>query len=107
MSPLVVSALEIINDPVSVKVADDDLTIDVSAPITIPPFDPVTGEPGVSVELFRRPSAGQIFAGRTTGFDVSPDGQRFYLVIPQQQERASTVTLVLNWRRELERVLGK
>jgi serine/threonine protein kinase len=71
------------------------------------PFDPATGEPGISVELFRRPSAGQVYGGRTAGFDVSPDGQRFYLVIPQQQERASTVTVVLNWRRDLERALGR
>jgi Tol biopolymer transport system component len=71
------------------------------------PFDPATGEPGISVELFRRPSAGQVYGGRTAGFDVSPDGQRFYLVIPQQQERASTVRLVLNWRRDLERALGR
>ncbi|WP_309670167.1 protein kinase [Gemmatimonas sp.] len=71
------------------------------------PFDPATGEPGVSVELFRRPSAGQVYGGRTAGFDVSPDGQRFYLVIPEQQERASTVRLVLNWRRDLERALGR
>ena len=70
-------------------------------------FNPATGEPGISVELFRRPSAGQVFFGRTAGFDVSPDGQRFFLVIPQQQERASTVTLVLNWRRDLERALGR
>ena len=71
------------------------------------PFDPATGEPGISVELFRRPSAGQVYGGRTAGFDVSPDGQRFFLAIPQQQERASTVRLVLNWRRELERALGR
>ncbi len=71
------------------------------------PFEPATGEPGISVELFRRPSDGQTYGGRTTQFDVSPDGQRFLLVIPQQQERASIVTLVLNWRRELERALGR
>ena len=71
------------------------------------PFDPVTGEPGIPIELFRRPSAGQMYAGRTTDFDVSPDGQRFFLVVPQENWRASTVALVLNWRGDLERALSR
>ena len=71
------------------------------------PFDPATGEPGIPVKLFRRPNAGQMYARRTTGFDVSPDGQQFFLVIPQENGRASTVALVLNWRRDLERALSR
>ncbi len=71
------------------------------------PFDPATGEPGIAAELFRRPTAGQLYNNLTTGFDVSPDGQRFFLVIPQENARPSTVALVLNWRRELERALSR
>ena len=41
----------------------------------------------------------------TTGFDVSPDGERFFLIIPQERARASNVALVLDWRRDLERAL--
>ena len=71
------------------------------------PFDPATGEPGTPAELFRRPTAGQLYNNLTTGFDVSPDGQRFFLVIPQENARPSTVALVLNWRRDLERALSR
>ncbi len=71
------------------------------------PFDPATGEPGIPAELFRRPTAGQLYNNLTTGFDVSPDGQRFFLVIPQENARPSTVALVLNWRRDLERALSR
>ena len=70
-------------------------------------FNPTTGEPGIPVTLFRRPNNGQMYARRTTGFDVSPDGQTFFLVIPQENGRASTVALVLNWQRELERALSR
>ncbi len=70
-------------------------------------FDLATGEPGISVELFRRPSAGSLYNNSTLGFDVSPDGQRFFLVIPQPNGRASTLALVLNWTRDLERVLPR
>ncbi len=70
-------------------------------------FDPSTGEPGIPVELFRRPIAGQLYNGSTIGFDVSPDGQRFFLIIPQDDARPSTMVLVLNWRRDLERILGR
>ena len=69
------------------------------------PFDPATGEPGSSVELFRRPTAGQLYTSRTVGFDVSPDGQRFYLVIPPVSTRPTTLALVLNWQRDLGRAL--
>ena len=71
------------------------------------PFDPATGEPGIPAELFRRPTAGQLYNNLTTGFDVSPDGQRFFLVIPQENARPSTVALVLNWRRDLARALSR
>jgi hypothetical protein len=69
------------------------------------PFDPATGEPGFPTELFRRPFAGSLYNNSTTGFDVSPDGERFFLIIPQERARASNVALVLDWRRDLERAL--
>lgn len=70
-------------------------------------FDPVTGEPSRPIELFRRLMAGQMSDGRTTGFDVSADGLRFYIVEPQQPERRATVALIFNWRRDLERALPR
>jgi Tol biopolymer transport system component len=40
----------------------------------------------------------------TTNFDVSPDGQRFLMVKPGEQEAATTqINVVLNWFEELKR----
>lgn len=71
------------------------------------PFDPASGEPGIPVELFRRPAAGQRYNNSTVGYDVSPDGQRFFLVIPQDNAEPSTVVLVLNWPRDLEQAVPR
>jgi serine/threonine-protein kinase len=71
------------------------------------PINPATGEPGQSVELFRRPTAGQLNGERSTGYDVSADGSRFYLVVPQQQGRSTNVAIVVNWRADLERALSR
>ena len=71
------------------------------------PFDPSTGEPGRPVELFRRPAAGQLSGDRTTGYDVSPDGLRFFIIEQQQRDRRATAALIFNWRGDLERALRR
>ncbi len=71
------------------------------------PFDPVTGEPGRPVELFRRAMAGQVSGYRTTGYDVSPDGLHFFIVEPQNRDRRATASLIFNWRGDLERALRR
>ena len=39
-----------------------------------------------------------------TNYDVSPDGQRFLMVKPSEQEAATTqINVVLNWFEELKR----
>ena len=71
------------------------------------PFDPVTGEPGRTVELFRRSTAGQLSGYRTTGYDVSPDGLHFFIVEPQNRDQRATASLIFNWRGDLERALRR
>lgn len=70
-------------------------------------FDPLTGEPGLATELFRRPPPRQLNGGRTPSFDVSPDGSRFFVVVPSQRGRTPSVAVILNWRSDLERALSK
>ena len=62
---------------------------------------------GRPVELFRRPAAGQLSGNRTTGYDVSPDGQRFFIIEQQQLDRRATAALIFNWRGDLERALRR
>ena len=39
-----------------------------------------------------------------TNYDVTPDGQRFVMVKPSEQERTATqINVVLNWFEELKR----
>ena len=71
------------------------------------PFDPSTGEPGRPVELFRRPASGQLSGDRTTGYDASPDGQRFFIIEPQQRDRRAAAALIFNWRGDLEKALRR
>ncbi len=70
-------------------------------------FDPVSGEPGRPIELFRRLAAGQMSGNRTTGYDVSPDGLHFFLIEPQDRDRRASAALIFNWRGDLERALRR
>jgi hypothetical protein len=42
-----------------------------------------------------------------TNYDVTPDGQRFVMVQPSEQERTATqINVVLNWFEDLKRRVG-
>ncbi len=66
----------------------------------------ITTQPGFAAGTPR-----MLFEGRydlapfpTTNYDVSPDGQRFLMVKPSEQETATTqINVVLNWFEELKR----
>jgi serine/threonine-protein kinase len=60
-----------------------------------------SGTPGKPVALFE---AEFLSGGRTTSYDVAPDGQHFYFLLREQQtQRQATVDVILNWFDELNR----
>jgi len=63
--------------------------------------DPQSGELGSPQLLFRYPDAGRLGGYRTMGYDVTPDGERFVLIIPEERPEAMPVRVVLNWFDEL------
>jgi Tol biopolymer transport system component len=66
-------------------------------------FQPTDGEAGRPVLLFTKPDAGRLGQGRTTGYDVTADGNEFLLVVPIERPDATPVVVVLNWLDELRR----
>ena len=70
-------------------------------------FNPMTGEIGTPVQLFRVKDGGRLAGGRTRGYDVSPDGQRFLLVTPVERPGAAPNVVITNWIEELERKLPR
>ena len=66
-------------------------------------FQPADGEAGTPVQLFSKPDAGRSGQGRTTGYDVTPDGSEFLLVVPIARPEATPVVVVVNWLDELRR----
>ncbi|MDQ8154420.1 MAG: hypothetical protein P3B98_07125, partial [Gemmatimonadota bacterium] len=64
-------------------------------------FNSSSGEVGAPVFLFRRADAGRLGGNRTIGYDVTPDGSRFVLVIPVERSEAQPMIVVLNWLAEL------
>ena len=64
-------------------------------------FDPATGDVGTPAVLFRKPDAGRLGAG-TTGYDVTPDGSRFLLVVPVEHSDAQPTVVVLHWADRLK-----
>ncbi len=65
-------------------------------------FDPATGEVGAPVLLFRKADAGRLSAGRTIGYDVTPDGSEFLMVTPVERVGSQPVVVVLHWLDELK-----
>ena len=62
-------------------------------------ISPLVGQP---TELFRKQQTDRLGAGRTLAYDVSADGDRFLLVVPDQQRGVAPATVViLNWFDEL------
>jgi Tol biopolymer transport system component len=66
-------------------------------------FDPVTGAVGRPVQLFQKADGGRLANPATIGYDVTPDGSRFLLAIPEERPEATPVVVVLNWFEELRR----
>jgi Tol biopolymer transport system component len=65
------------------------------------PVDPVSGAVGVPVELFRKAQPDRLGGGRTLAYDVTADGNRFLLVVPEDNPAAQPTVVVLNWFQEL------
>ncbi|MDZ4259979.1 MAG: protein kinase, partial [Gemmatimonadales bacterium] len=59
-------------------------------------FDPATGDVGTPTTLFTLPDAGQVDS-RSYGYDVTPDGSRFLVVMPIEQPGVQPVHVILNW----------
>jgi serine/threonine-protein kinase len=70
--------------------------------VMVVPMDPVSGEVGKPTELFRKGQPDRLGGGRTLAYDVSADGNRFLLVVPEQKSGAQPVVVVLNWLEELK-----
>ena len=70
--------------------------------VMVVPVDPVTGDVGKPTELFRKGQPDRLGGGRTLAYDVSADGNRFLLVVPEQKPGAQPVVVVLNWFEELK-----
>ena len=66
-------------------------------------FDPTSGTPGQPVRLFQVNMVGRLSDGRTTGFDVTPDGSQFLMVEPVERAGALPIRVILGWREELMR----
>jgi Tol biopolymer transport system component len=65
------------------------------------PFDPITAKAGSPAVLFRKSDAGQL-DHRTAGYDVTPDGSRFLLVVPIARPEAQPTHVILNWTGTLQ-----
>ena len=66
-------------------------------------FDPQSGEVGPPTMLFRKADAGQLGGtDPTLGYDVTPDGSQFALVVPVERPNAQPTVVVLNWLEELK-----
>jgi Tol biopolymer transport system component len=69
--------------------------------VMVVPVEPATGEVGKPIELFRKGQPDRLGGGRTLAYDVSADGNRFLLVVPEQKSGAQPVVVVLNWFEQL------
>jgi eukaryotic-like serine/threonine-protein kinase len=56
---------------------------------------------GKPVELFRKEQTNRLGGGRAYTYDVTPDGTRFLLALPNHRAGAQPVVVVLNWFEEL------
>ena len=64
--------------------------------------DPASGDVGKPVQLFRKTQPDRLGIGRTYTYDVTPDGSRFLLVLPNYRAGAQPTVVVLNWFEELK-----
>jgi hypothetical protein len=68
--------------------------------------------PGIPTLLFegsfvgtRRTRSQVAFAGPSTNYDITADGQRFVMIQPDEESVPSQITVVLNWFEELKRLV--
>ena len=54
------------------------------------------------MELFRKGQPDRLGGGRTMAYDVSADGSKFLLVVPEQKNGSQPIVVVLNWFEELK-----
>ena len=66
------------------------------------PVTPSTGDVGKPMELFRKGQPDRLGGGRTMAYDVSADGSKFLLVVPEQKNGSQPIVVVLNWFEELK-----
>ncbi|WP_411279238.1 protein kinase domain-containing protein [Gemmatimonas sp.] len=66
-------------------------------------FEPATGSPGRPALLFQLATVGRVANGRTTGYDVTPDGSEFLMIESVEQPGALPTRVILGWREELMR----
>ena len=64
--------------------------------------NPATGEAGKPILLFRKLQPDRLGGGRSLEYDVSADGNRFLLVIPEQKTNAQPTVVVLGWLADLK-----
>ncbi|MBC7791225.1 MAG: protein kinase [Anaerolineae bacterium] len=65
------------------------------------PVDSASGDVGKPVELFRKGQPDRLGQGRTLAYDVSADGNRFLLILPESKSGAQPTVVVLNWFEDL------
>jgi len=70
-------------------------------------FDQRSGEIGTPALLFRVPDGGRLNGGRTFGYDVTPDGERFLLIRPVDRPGAAPNVVITNWTDELRAKLPR
>ncbi len=79
----------------------DDKNVLMEVDVDLRGHSPVLGNPK---PIFTRPHIGwSLLFGWPAGFDVSPDGQRFLVNLPEARGSASSYTLVQNWFEEFRR----
>jgi serine/threonine protein kinase/Tol biopolymer transport system component len=66
------------------------------------PFNPATGEAGAPTVLFKTPALGGS-SDFTVGYDVTPDGSQFLMVLPVERPDARFVVVVVNWLEQLKK----
>ncbi len=70
-------------------------------------FDPLSGEAGTPVLLFSKPDVGRSGGQRTHGYDVTPDGSRFVMVLEEGRPNRLPAVVVLNWLQRLGEQVGR
>jgi serine/threonine protein kinase/Tol biopolymer transport system component len=59
-------------------------------------FNPATGEAGAPGVLFRKTALGSVNSF-TVGYDVTPDGAQFLMVVPVERPDAQFAVVIVNW----------